>query len=1129
MGKQARSEQRSRSTLSSGTGGRPGLFSLLEQTTVRLVQNEVKSTGFFVAPGLILTCAHSVIPGKPVNCLHGDVALIGEVHSHFLRDERFPKDKYPDLATIRVEYQRHPCVALANIADLSDDLFVYGYSDQSSGGDPVTLRFEWESNKPRRLKLKGGQIRPGMSGAPILNVRTGVVCGMVTLTRERDSALGGRGVSADIVFSYLPQLELLQQKFHSTNDEWACRLSQDQRSILYERSLQGERLGILNSLDTTVKIRRSDALARFGGSPLRDALAPWLAALGPGDPIGRSIGRLLEHYLPAKGTSSFGGRSKEIDKLTEWLSTSALTNRLLLSAPAARGKTLLLLRWLDQQSLDQPIIFLPLSVRFELTERNPIWTALAIQLRVLLETLGINPAATTEGRDARKVCGELFEQFNSYLVESGTSALLVVDGLDEVYPWDPLADILPLRPAAGLRIIATARWQMGLPDAASWCNRLGWSADSPSLTPGPLSPEGIREILDKRFAFTRGLEGQGRVVTEIDRLSSGEPLVVAYLVEEIQRRGFGPENVLEVAEALQTYASGFAGVFERWLVAQQPPWLSEPEAARRSDRTFRRLLEDILCVLACAKGPLRLREIEHLLRLSLRPDEILSVNDVRPLSRFILETEQPDQLQGETTNEIGYVLGHAKIGEYIIDAIFENGTAVSKVRRGFIQWGTEAMRLLESGRSPSEVAGQFPYLRRYFMRHLFADDLLVGRLASDPAGYGLIHMIGGVGWERFHSTVSKNGVGGINDLVDDLQLLNTQLRNALSEINLTPNFSRALVRIPLRQARLREATSNIPVQLLTAACTYDLMTIADVMGYLLGATDEIYVEGLLGLCQLLDRNLSYRALRRANQIQQPLLHASAVLCLLPVLDDTDRIEAAREAVLRFRSLAPRITPLSSLRLGLSFNADLSAALVLTELAQYLSFDQLPIVDVHILAVTPVRSFNVVSMSKEIVGSSVHLLRNIPGQFRRKYLDRVLTGARSVGNALHNLAPNSVAILAEISKEEWYDDKASLIAEAFDLLGNYQKSADFNPEEFGEALAWVIDATPTSLPRLLARGFAMWKQLIGSYNYLPFGVKAAAALLRKENFKVTGEIIGYYELHALRVQNGLDHEIGRAHV
>src|SRR5690606_30806243 len=55
-----------------------------------------------------------------------------------------------------------------------------------------------------------------------------------------------------------------------------------------------------------------------------------------------------EYAGSVKNPTPFGGRDLELRCLTEWLFDKSAPSRLLLTAPAGRGKSALLVRWLDQ-------------------------------------------------------------------------------------------------------------------------------------------------------------------------------------------------------------------------------------------------------------------------------------------------------------------------------------------------------------------------------------------------------------------------------------------------------------------------------------------------------------------------------------------------------------------------------------------------------------------------------------------------------------------------------------------------------------------------------------------------------------------------------------------------------------
>jgi hypothetical protein len=95
----------------------------------------------------------------------------------------------PDLALLIIQLDHHPCVFLDTAVALHDSLYSYGYPQDYPNGDPVAMTFEDFSRNPLLLKFKGGQVRPGSSGSPILNLRTGAVCGLITKTRDETTDL----------------------------------------------------------------------------------------------------------------------------------------------------------------------------------------------------------------------------------------------------------------------------------------------------------------------------------------------------------------------------------------------------------------------------------------------------------------------------------------------------------------------------------------------------------------------------------------------------------------------------------------------------------------------------------------------------------------------------------------------------------------------------------------------------------------------------------------------------------------------------------------------------------------------------------------------------------------------------
>jgi tetratricopeptide (TPR) repeat protein len=199
---------------------------LLRRCTVRVGTMESGGTGFFVAPGKILTCSHVVeaerSKGRSVEIWWEERPWIADIQA-------FLPNPYPDLALLGIELTEHPCVFLENVdIDPGEKLYAYGYPDDYREGDSALFEYEGPAYlADGLLKLKGAQARPGLSGAPLLSLRGGSVCGIVKRSRDRYTALGARAVPTLTILASLPELVALQEAFHARDQSWAASVSRD--------------------------------------------------------------------------------------------------------------------------------------------------------------------------------------------------------------------------------------------------------------------------------------------------------------------------------------------------------------------------------------------------------------------------------------------------------------------------------------------------------------------------------------------------------------------------------------------------------------------------------------------------------------------------------------------------------------------------------------------------------------------------------------------------------------------------------------------------------------------------------------------------------------------------------------
>ncbi|MGB5710880.1 MAG: hypothetical protein WBM44_08200, partial [Waterburya sp.] len=75
-------------------------------------------------------------------------------------------------------------------------------------GDPRYFIYtDLTGDDPPLMTFREEQVQPGFSGAPLLNRRTGKICGLIKRSRDIYTSLGGRGVSTKIIFEYFPELK----------------------------------------------------------------------------------------------------------------------------------------------------------------------------------------------------------------------------------------------------------------------------------------------------------------------------------------------------------------------------------------------------------------------------------------------------------------------------------------------------------------------------------------------------------------------------------------------------------------------------------------------------------------------------------------------------------------------------------------------------------------------------------------------------------------------------------------------------------------------------------------------------------------------------------------------------------
>lgn len=190
---------------------------LRDEVLVLIEGGELVGSGFFAAPGFVITCAHvtGANRGRQVK-----VSWKGGSATGIVRYASAPPTAgarvwpYPDLAVIEVETTAsgYRCAWMEqSYPSFGTKLVVLGHSTTYTGTPEITPALVTYEGLPglqqeKVLQLGGGELPAGMSGGPVLNLATGAVCGIAKSQRKPNSAMGGLAISLKAVRSVDPQL-----------------------------------------------------------------------------------------------------------------------------------------------------------------------------------------------------------------------------------------------------------------------------------------------------------------------------------------------------------------------------------------------------------------------------------------------------------------------------------------------------------------------------------------------------------------------------------------------------------------------------------------------------------------------------------------------------------------------------------------------------------------------------------------------------------------------------------------------------------------------------------------------------------------------------------------------------------
>ena len=209
---------------------RAPLMTLLEACTVKLsIPNQAgANTGFFVAPGKILTCAPEIMKAgeQPITVSWQDQEKSNVNEAKIAR--LFQSDNLA-LLQLKSPHSNHPCVYLDKTFRVDDPFCTYGYSDTLAKGGYGVGKCQKQTGQNRHLiEFETYQNSLELKSSPLLNWKTLKVCGIVQSTHDRvqsapdryDDITVGKATSAATILAAVEELKKEQRAFHKKDRRW---------------------------------------------------------------------------------------------------------------------------------------------------------------------------------------------------------------------------------------------------------------------------------------------------------------------------------------------------------------------------------------------------------------------------------------------------------------------------------------------------------------------------------------------------------------------------------------------------------------------------------------------------------------------------------------------------------------------------------------------------------------------------------------------------------------------------------------------------------------------------------------------------------------------------------------------
>ena len=194
----------------------------LSRCIFRVEAGDRAGSGFFVAPGLIVTSARLVEDPESGDFPLSEVSVRRNGSREAARVVRYAASPDPDLAVLEVAGAVPAVVCMYAPRRAGDTLYVCGAT--GANAHPTSISVDAPAQEGHVLRFET-PLPAGLEGAPVLNLRTGGVCAVVT--RGTMSSTGsvrippcGAATSVSVIARLFPDVYARHDRYHRESPGW---------------------------------------------------------------------------------------------------------------------------------------------------------------------------------------------------------------------------------------------------------------------------------------------------------------------------------------------------------------------------------------------------------------------------------------------------------------------------------------------------------------------------------------------------------------------------------------------------------------------------------------------------------------------------------------------------------------------------------------------------------------------------------------------------------------------------------------------------------------------------------------------------------------------------------------------